>query len=89
MSNLDSDSETIAASSDSNLDTYLDINENNSAFLDISHSCLFFPCSSDGIPTRKYHGVTSEIFLWDILHSCGTPKEGIGSYSDFRWKDAH
>ena len=51
-SNLDSDSETTAASSDSNLDKYFVINDNNAPLFDISHYCLFFPWRSDGIPTR-------------------------------------
>ena len=72
-SNLDFNSATIAAISDSYLHRYLDINKNNSTFLNISHSCLFFSWSSDGVPTRKCHGVTSE----DILHFYGTPQEGI------------
>ena len=62
-SNLDFDSEIVATNSESNSDRYLDINENNSAVLDISHSCLVFPRSSDGNPMRKYHGGTSEKFL--------------------------
>ena len=63
-SNPDFDSETAAVSSKGNLDRYLDIfKKKNSAVLDISHSCLAFPWSSDGIPMRKYHGVTSEHFL--------------------------
>ena len=83
-SNLDSDSVTVAANSESNFDKYLDNNQNNSVVLDISHSCLVFLWSSDGIPTRKYHGVTSEEFFWNILHSFGTPQEGSGRYSNFR-----
>ena len=61
---LDSNSETVLASSESNFDRYLDVNENNSVVLDISHFCLvFISWRSDCIPTRKYHGVSSEEFL--------------------------
>ena len=61
--NLDFDSETVATTSEGNFDKYLDINENNSAILKIFHTCLVFPLSSDGIPTRKYHGGTPEEFF--------------------------
>ena len=53
-SNLDSDIETLASSSESNFDRYLEINEDNSVFWDISHSCFAFRGSSDGIFKRKY-----------------------------------
>ena len=41
-SNLDSDIETLASSSESNFDRYLGINKGNLAILDISHSCFVF-----------------------------------------------
>ena len=62
-SNLDFDSETVAGSSEGNFDRYLDIHENNSAVLDIFHSRLDFPWSSDRVLMRKYHGGTSKAFL--------------------------
>ena len=61
--NLDSNSETVASNSEGKFDRYLDINKNNSAVLDISHSCLVFPWSCDGIFMRKYHRFISENFL--------------------------
>ena len=39
-SNSDSDSQTVASSFEGNFDRYLNINEDNLAFLDISFSCL-------------------------------------------------
>ena len=42
-SNLNFDSDTVAASSEVYFDRYLDINENNSAVFYISYFCLIFP----------------------------------------------
>ena len=61
--NLDSDSKTIASSSEGNFDIYLDINEDNSAPLNVSHSCIVSNWNSDEIPMRKDQGMRSEDFL--------------------------
>ena len=62
-SNLDSYLEAQASSSESSFDTHLDINEDNSLFMDISHSCLVFRWNFDGILMSKYLEVTSKNFI--------------------------